>query len=88
MNLSLQLLRERHSGIAMPLKSVCEELGIAYKTGVNRLSRGNFPLATFMESGRRMAHVSTVADYLEARRIHAERPKRRVGRPTNASRGL
>lgn len=85
-SITIQILLARFNGqLLIPFASGAEAAGFAEQTARNLASRGKFPIptATNEQGSRRFIHIQDLADYIDARRSIALKPKR--GRPTKES---
>lgn len=58
------LLAERY-GLRMTMDQLAQELGMARGSVYNQISAGTFPIATYVESGKRWADVRDVAAHFD-----------------------
>lgn len=85
-SITIQILLARFNGqLLIPFTSAAQAAGFASQTARNLASRGKFPIPTALneQGSRRFIHVQDLADYIDARRSIALKPKR--GRPTKES---
>jgi len=64
-------LLEKH-GPRLTMDQLAAELGLARNTVYNQVAAGSFPVATYVEGGKRWADARDVSSYLDACRARAK----------------
>lgn len=85
-SITIQILLARFDGqLLIPFALGASAAGFKEQNARNLAVRGKFPIPTSLnENGsRRFIHIQDLADYIDARRSLAHKPKR--GRPTKES---
>lgn len=85
-SVTIQILLARFDGqLLIPFVQGAEAAGFKEQTARNLASRKEFPIPTVLneQGSRRFIHIQDLADYIDARRSIALKPKR--GRPTKES---
>jgi predicted DNA-binding transcriptional regulator AlpA len=67
-------LLEKH-GPRLTMDQLAVELGVARNTVYNQVSAGTFPVATYVDGGKRWADARDVAAYFDACRARAKTGK-------------
>ena len=69
---SVGQMTEKYGRARLTMDELAAELGWARNTVYNQVSAGTFPVATYVDGGRRWADVRDVASYLDACRARAK----------------
>lgn len=83
MSVTLEILLARYSNkMLLSVEDMSNILGISQITIRNQLCEERFPIPTFKQGSRRVAHVHDVADYIDS----LKSPPKRRGPKTKAER--
>lgn len=83
MSVTLEILLARYGNkLLMTVEDMSNILGVSQITIRNQLCEERFPIPTFKQGSRRVAHVHDVADYIDSLKA----PQKRRGPKTKAER--
>lgn len=58
----------KYNKLTITLSEACTELGITSSTGLNQVSRGEFPIPSRIQGRNRVVDVRDLAEYFEQQR--------------------
>lgn len=71
MSLVIQAMLFERYGPRLNIEQMAQTIGVTPKTLYNKISKGDMPIPTYLDEGKRYADIRDVADYFEKKRAEA-----------------